>query len=693
MNMKKCLSLLTLLLLCWATLPAQLVNTGKMHVKGTMYVKGNLKMLNPTGNTDADVVSVVHNGTTAVTGNFYHDAVGNVFQKANNATGRPKGVTASTGTIKFVTNNTSGERTITTNKTVGTAATNYDRTRDYTAFPNIMIDTNDKIVVPATMGLDARTITLGTSKTGKLYLESNLIGTDKIYDASLRVTGNLVSGGSYDYTVAEGAVVIEKRVKEFREIANDDKLAATNLMPFAAPFTSMRTGYFAGNWVRSPQETDGTYLYPYANKDSDKDTYVDSDQYIVDPRATFTATKPYLIRLQVDGGTEGNHYVDLGETAGETHNIDKFVFNGTPFSNLGTVSDGTLFTGDLTADNNIKGASKNLLIGNSYTSALDGEAIATALGASSIKFNSNMYIYHHGATAYETYSMKTAADVEDIQSMSIFMISTSKNQGATATFKIGPEYQIHASGITPKLDVSTPLPLTKSLAKAAKETAEITNELALVLTPSSNPFIYDRTYITLNEKADLNSDNQDISKLSHGSSQMFQIYGTNNTGSVLQRNALPYTAEKALLSVNPAADEMEVTLTAGNAENFATDVLDLYDAKTKQTYDLKLNNEYTFTLSPGDNADRFELRFVRSTTDLDEISNSGWYAYTSGNELIVKSLTEPNLDSQAGIYSTAGVLHIQQAVNNVPEQRINISSLPAGVYMLTIQGKTVKFVK
>lgn len=662
----------------------KLVNTGAMNVKGSMYIDGDMQMKDHSSAQQS--VVLIHNGTTALSGSFYHDASGNIFKTENDAwTDRtiPRGITTSTGTFRFSKDSSGKKRYITSSDT-----TNFDRVVDYIAFPKLDINTNDSIYIPSTLGLDACIISRANDKNGILYLASNIIGST-IYDASLRITGHEGS-----YSVEPGAIVLEKRIKEFRETSGGS--ASTILMPFAAPFTNMRSGYFAGNWVRRPllDNTMNSFYYPYANEDADGDDTIDKNQYIINPYEDLVASQAYLIRLQKAGGTLDDAYAGLGITSGEnTHDKDKLIINGTPFTILGGRSEGKqLFAGDPVLSRTVqsgKSKTQNWVIGNSYTSALNGHGIAEYLMNSVASyFVTDMYIYHHGATAYETYSMwngsNIPSNIPDIHSMGIFMIAASANNNATENITIGPEYQIHTGGISGSA-VTVSNPLIKS-----RKTSE--NELTFVLTPVDNSFVFDRSTIVLSEKAEPGADSYDISKLLNPSNRLFQLYGNNNSNMALQQNALPYSAEKAFLSVSPAAEEMQCVLTVQNTGSFEKEFLELYDTKLKHWHDLKLDNTYSFVLSPGDNAERFEVHFTpRTTTGLE--TNERWYIYNTESILVAKNLDNSHEGKMVRIYNTAGILMLQSTISDSSEYRIDISNLPAGVYTFTLEEKTVKFLK
>jgi hypothetical protein len=692
MKRNKTLLILIQLLLFGSNLFAQtettnirFINTGAMNVNGTMYVQGDMQMTNVAG-ISQDVV-VLHDGTTALEGSFYHDALKNVFKTVNNGgktKTQPKGITSSTGTIKFVTNNTGKTRYI------STQSTSFDRATEYIAFPNLVIDTDDTIQVPEYLGLDARTLVRNSGKDGVLYLHSHLLkdanNESDIYDASFRVTGN---GGSY--TVTPGAVIVEKYVKEFREVAEGSP-SASHQMPFASPFENMRSGYFAGNWVRRPLFDDNasSFLYPYGNEDKNGDGFIDFDQYVIDPKEDLNTREAYILRLQRHGAGEDKEYANLLHTAGEDHNKAEFIIHGAPYPSLGDRPEPKqLFVGksvlSRTPKTN-KSATQNWLIGNSYTSALDANAIAKDLMDGHVPFSTSMYIYHHGSTGYETYDMYNnggTIDIPPIHAMSIFMIAVWKNNTVSETIEIGSQYQIHARGLMGKHGKDPNKPLRN-------ETSS--DVLTFTMNPQDNHFIYDRTAIRFSEEAQLGMDEQDLAKLINKSNRLFQLYGNNGSSSELQQNALPYGAKEARLNVNPPAAEIPCVLSVEDAYAVNTEEVLLYDTQLNLLRDLRVSDSYTFISSPEDNPERFIVYFVpQEMTGIDS-PKTGWYHWNNKQTLTVKDIDESLISSPISIYASTGVMVINQTAGN-QETEIDIQSLPYGVYILSLGGKTIKFIK
>ena len=276
-----------------------------------------------------DGVKVTQAGTTELGGNFYHDARTNIFDLDQKTAATPYPSTPSNGVFRFIT--TRGANVL-RYITPTDDDDSFDRGLYYAAFPNIEIATDDSIVLPATMGIDARTLKrIGTS-LGTMVLRSKAVGTKSV-DASLRITSN---GASADL-VTLGAVVVERDMTIYRT----DDLLGDNTNPvfaFATPYKDTQySGYYAGNWVRTPsKDADGHVRYVLANQPSAANTAViDRSQYIIDPLITLKAATPYLIQprpanfsYQQLADENGLMITGQGDPTVAAYNKQKFYFNG-----------------------------------------------------------------------------------------------------------------------------------------------------------------------------------------------------------------------------------------------------------------------------------------------------------------------------------------------------------------------------
>ena len=711
--------------LAQANEPIQLLNTGAMNVDGYMHVQGSVQMRS-IENSDRAVV-VRHDGVTHITGNFWQDAAGNVFEVTDehweNNRSRAIGINPSaTGWIHFVDRQgatTPGERTIA--PSIRAAA--FDRRVDYVAFPGIRVATRDEIIVPPQMGIDAREIRRSgiTDPTeGVMILESDVIG-DTQWNASLRVTG--VAANAADRLVDADAVVVHKHIWHFRQTGAAQQ-TATPFMPFAAPYWDMRAAYFAGHWVRRPIFVNdrNSVTAPLGNRAGapPNNAFIGRDQFIegvhepmgfqareataragmqtLDERRLNVTRQGYLVQFQPQGvNPDDANILNVTIGAGEhTDDAERLYFDGNPFPNVVAIErrpNRQLFAGQPImrehTGNSPVVTVQNWLVGNSFTSGLNTRAIAEFLASHSGAFDA-IWLFPHGSTAYIPLSLNDlTTDTrfnEDIQAMGIFVVRAN-NGGTSIPVEIGPEFQVHTGGI------SSFVTAPASARQAGLRTMQEQNSgLTFVLTPEHNPLMFSRSEILFSADANLDADDLDMVAVG-GNTSMFQLFGTNNATARLQRNALPHTAEMALLGVAPAVDEMWVTLTAIGVEDFP--MVDLYDRQTGHfIQDLTANNRYTFLLSPNDDPNRFEVRFAprNGTVDIEDTHLASWSIFNNRSELTVSGLNYSLIGETMRIFNAAGILHIQQPITGTVEH-INIQDLPSGVYLITIQGRTERFVK
>ena len=644
------------------------VNTGKMHVAAN---SNNASLFIPDGVLTDKTSSIVQNGITVIGGNFYQNATTPAFSVGTNS------FTNSSGTVRFITNHSSQQRRIavwsgnasiparysTSNPTTGNF---FARSSAYVAFPSIEIATADTIYIPAVMGMDATNI-VRTSSTGTLYLESNPLGGAQIYEASLRVIGNIVTAG---------AVVIEKYVLPFR----DKPDANTYLYPFATPYTNQRAGYFAGNWVRAPRaDANGHYTYPFANKKDAVQNYIEESQYVRWADDPLYVSDPYLIRLQPDGYAYDLPFVI---TSGEDHDLNKFIFNGKPY-NLPFIAEqkitGILYSRAPAA----AGTKYQWLIGNSYTSAISIDLLHDAITNSSTTFSNLLYIYPHGATSYEAYNLTTDfGNIPDIPAMSVFMlIVASSNTNTSQAFTITPNMQVHGKGFAD--DGTGPF-----LSLAQSE-----SQLTFRLTPEDNPYIYDQTRIILQEGNSLILRNLAIEKPLNTASDYFQLYSGNEI-QPLSKNVLPENISKTSLFVSPPKHTLSCRLTVSGIETLSTETLLLYDSKLDIWTDLLLSEDYIFESEPQDDSDRFTVYF-KSPTGLDSVETAQISAFCKDGYLYLNDLTSATLGSRLLIYNTSGLLLHETEIDSYPNYNTSVS-VPSGVYVAKIIGEQpaiIKFIK
>ena len=651
------------------------LNTGKMYVapgststKVALYIPDAMRHLGAS-------VELIQNGITELGGNFYQDATNNIFPINVSTT-----LTTSTGKFRFVGAHAGVNRYITTQSA---AISTFDRGADYIAFPTIEIDTNDSIVIPGRMGIDASSIRILNSKTGKLILRSEVVGINA-YDASLRIT----SPGTSASLVDAGAVVVERDMTTYRPSNK-----STQLFGFATPFKNTQlSGYFAGNWLRRPL-ANGTYghtAYIYGNKDTAPvDNVIDDDQYIYLAAEKLVPGQAYFVKPRPDSYS----YNDLksqsglwytGENNLSAYDKGKFSFNGkvytvTPYREQ-LFADDVLFSNSI--NNNALPSTVNWLIGNSYTCPISISLLKDAIDNSALVFSPYIYVYPAGAMTYQPFNLNggiQTINLEEIPAMTPFMIRVSKGQAQNGSLSITKSMLRHASVAHNNPEKTRAASNVKSSASA------VVNQVVFKVYPSDNANIYDVASIGLRADASTGSDSYDMAKAYVNDDNIFQLYTLSSTQTKLSSNGLPLTADSITLALAPSKYGGNYVLSTKYAETLTTEGLWIYDTKTKTTTDMKTSS-YSFTSEATDIVNRFLITFRRPVITENETAISGLNMYCSNDKVIIKQLTSSDMGSTLKILDVQGKVLRDITVSNYPEMTVNISDFMPGVYVASLRG-------
>lgn len=655
------------------------VNTGMMNVHSggengvALYVPFGVK-------TTSANASIQINGEMNIGGHFYQNATSPAFRVDPATT---FGTAFSDGIVRFV-KNWGIDRLITSDN----LATTYNRGASYIAFPNVRVSTNDPIILPARMGMDAKTFKKEGLFTGKLTLRSDRI-VDNVYDASLRITGS----GSSSQLVDPGIVIVEREMSYYRsESAGQEKIFG-----FASPFSgTQKSGYFAGNWVRRPiasSET-GHTQFIFGNQQDLSGTIL-ANQYISNPMEALQPKQAYLIRprptgydYRLLGNTNGLSITSGGtEVVGSSYNQAKFTFNGSVYTLAG-------YTEQLFAEENTfqsptivsTSSTINWLIGNSYTAPISVKKLIDAMAASPLKFSPNIWVLPAGSTTYQVYPISGSGsgiivqNLDEIPAMSIFMIRvlSGTNQGS---FSVTRDMQRHAN-------VTHSVPLRAPRAAASG----FVDQVVFRVSPADNNQMYDLAAIGIRSGAQTGSDAFDLSKV-YNSSDVFQLYTLSSQNNRLSANGIPPGTNKVYMGFRPVSMVADFEITAEHVETLSSEGLWLEDKKEKQIIDFKQQSFYSFSSSPEDAEDRFVVHFVSPWfTSLETQLTSELLIYLRDNNLIVENLQEEDINSEIRILDSSGKLISSMVVSQVPviEERF---SFDKGVYLFHIKGKRNKVIK
>jgi hypothetical protein len=701
--MKKTLLIVTMGLAVTATVFAQGTDPNAIITTnmGALYVGADAIIYNKGGilAKAQSAINIQGTGKIITTGNFVQDATTTAFLVDGN------GQAVSTGTFVFrdtyydATNattiaNTARKRKITTSNN----ATTHNRGTQYVAFPNILLETNDTVVLTAYMGMDARSIK--RTGTGVLLLASEAIG-GTVWDASLR----LPTATATD--VPAGIVAIERWVRSYRD--------AGGMFPFASPYTNQRSGYFAGNWVRKPLPNPAEYTdYPLANG-ADGAGVIYPFFYVVNAQEPFEVGRPYLIKPQAAGFNYANidfvltdNVATIGSGVGggydnSNHDKNKFLFNGNPY-NLGwqaeqIVTDQPLYNKNLPSSNSTH---KFIVIGNSYSAPISVEKLNAYIGATTTQpaIYTTMYVFPAGSQSYYSFNRKdpgvNAWDIAHIPSQSVFMLEhrAGKKGGQFTIDRSLVEHSKRSNNILAGENGLLPPPPPPAPSARQRAVSDVVkpNLLRFAVSPADNESVYDLTAVFVREDAAIGSDKYDMAKTYNLDSQSFMLFMTDANASKQQQMGVPAETESVNMSFRPTnkLGTVNYTLTASNVENMQTEAVQLQDVQTGIFQDLRLNPVYEFVAEADDAMNRFVVHFVpvmttpEVTTGIaNDGTEKGIYAFCTANVLNVINLNAAT-DRTIQVLDIQGRIITQQTVNNeTMKLQLNLAN---GIYFVRVQG-------
>lgn len=655
------------------------VNTGLMNIHSggingvAMYIPNAMRHVGGSAN-------IILNGEINLGGDFYQDASTTVFKTDESVS---TSAAYSNGTFRFV-KSWGQPRAISSNL----LTTSYDRGESYVAFPHIRIATNDTVILPAKMGIDALSLKRDAGYTGYVVLKSDRYADD-VYDASLRITG---SGNSADLVDA-GAVIIEREMSYYRSLAGVDKLFG-----FATPFYNTQlSGYFAGNWVRRPvaDPVTGHTRYVFGNE-QDGFGVILASQYVYNPIEKLKPGQAYLIRPRPDGF----RYADLQSqnglsvTDGDTTAYDqnKFVFNGKVYA-LSAYEE-QLFAQDTVFKSphiTTTTSTINWLVGNSYTSPVGTKQLIDAMSASPLKFSPYIWVYPAGSSTYQSYKITgtdniIVQDLQEIPAMSVFMLRvlSGTNPGS---FTITKDMQRHAK-VAHSVSLRSPAAVKSKMSEGAID------QVRFRVSPTDNNLVYDVAAIGLRTNAQTGSDGYDMTKV-YSEADVFQLYSLSSADAKLSANGVPPNTEQVRLCFRPVSTTIEFNLRADDVESLSSEGLWLEDKIADKIIDLKMNRNYIFTSYPDDAEDRFVVYFVPpGNTGLndEEMSGEKIKAYVENENLILDNLTMNDLGAGILVFDALGKMMSSHTIGTYPTIQIPFSH-ESGVYMAQLKGSRNSIIK
>lgn len=656
-----------------------LVTTGKMCVtaispeRTVLFVAGDYQTaVNP--HVENLIVNTLQDGKTVITGNFVHDAQGNAFSSES------KGVFAFSDAFAGQAGRV--DRYITS---TAIEQAHFDRNLNYVAFPRLEIDLRSNLRVPGRMGIDASSVVRKGADAGKLWLlseagEQNL----RAYDASLRVNS------SDDKAIEAGSVVVERYIGCYRPDPNADVLT----FPFSSPFEDLRSGYFAGQWIRSvryDQANYGNVSYTYGNDpDPSNPSVIDKNRYVIDPTQELQVSHAHYVTLKPAGFAYDDLPLIVESTGDKDFSDNLYRFDGKVY-NLEQKTDKKLFYREELFRASVPGnlnKTINWVIGNSYTSALDMRKLVAKMDASGLKFDPSIYVYLPGSNSWSLYPcdlyrdaaaggggiVQPAVPLSEIPAMSIFMVRVSRSNTQSGTLVIDKSCCVHSNHSHSGLRSNGYYP-----------------EIVLHLSGTGNPGVSDHLIAALRPDADATSDSRNLTKIQNPLPEAFHIYTLSAKNAPLSVRVLPKETKSIPLYIQPSKYIRDYTLTWSRQESLQEVWLE--DLKTGQLYDLHQTEALRFEAGVQEDALRFTLHFTpkeSSAIDTPALDAIGLH-YASG-ALTISSLSEADAGSMLSVVDMQGRVVLKRSLR-ADDMRIDLTALSSGVYFARIDGSRTASLK
>ena len=663
-----------------------LVNAGKMYVSSSgaannIYVLGSVRMVD-----GVIPVNIVQQGVTKLTGHFYQDCAGNVFNTD------ASGIGTSTGTITFT--GEAFDKEITT-----TSLPAFNRSDNYIAFPNVQIDMNKNLILPSRMAADMDKLEVSNGKTGKLWLKSTNDGSDeigRIYDASLRFpkrSGDADNTGTQSAKAPAGKIVVERAIDGYR----GDTRGQGVIFPFATPFfETQRSGYFAGNWVHRPvRDASHHTQYVYGDKAIPGTDLISRDQFVTDPLEKLAAGQAYLIKplgltefpdlvkdydfaLQITGA---------GAPTVDDYKKTMFVFDGSVYKlpqedeqlNLMPIFDATV--------SSVKNKAVRILIGNSYTAPLDLKKISLYLyNHPSLYISRNIQVYvPHQTPGYVPYDIlqhiqgKVSAPSlltnHTIPGMGVFMIILHDGYNSTGNLKIDRSFLTHDNN-----------------PHNLRSATGFYDEILFTLKSEYYSQTEDRAAIGFRAGAKETRDDLDMVKSKSDILETGPVLYTLSSDNVnLASNAIPAGTSNVRLCIESNHKESDrCRLHFSRQESLNTECVILEDKFTGRFIDLRDLEYYDFTLYPGEQKDRFVVHFTMPT-NINDMNTQALRIFYNNRTQTLEVIGITGKDDKSALIVTDTQGRILKKENLKESHKLD--NLTEGTYIAKIIGESCVVLK
>lgn len=331
----------------------------------------------------------------------------------------------------------------------------------------------------------------------------------------------------------------------------------------------------------------------------------------------------------------GNSWLGLGEQTNTP--LDETVGYMVYYTSNKTVNyEGPMNNGNFSPSvtyAGLEGGNNFSLVPNPYPSAIDWHAFAPG---DKTNIGNTIWIFNNGN--YATYTWDGA--------------NSSSTNGGSRYIAPGQAFFVQTTGSSPALNMSNNI-RTHSDSPFLKDTDSPLNQLRIAASANG---VSDEVLLGFrNQASDDYHPNEDALKIygSSGAPQLFTISGNKK----LSANFMDQPAGPASVKLGFDCDFAgDYALSFSQLEAFPQSVsIYLTDELTSQTVNLRQQTNYNFVHNPGNNPERFTLKFG-GTIGIEEPSNEKVQVWFNGNTLIINADEQTGSNSMIEVFNTTGQL-------------------------------------
>lgn len=217
-----------------------------------------------------------------------------------------------------------------------------------------------------------------------------------------------------------------------------------------------------------------------------------------------------------------------------------------------------------------------------------------------------------------------------------------------------------------------------------KEAPVVTNNLSIALSSVSRNCIASDMNIKFGDMGSAKMVKGDVGKLFNSYAEG-DLYTKSSDGKNVSVKCLQPVSGTATVPVFVKANNTaSMKFGAGNISSFNANAgIILVDRKTNTTQDLRINPEYTFTTTVGDDDHRFDILFSNVLNGVNDQKGSAFKIYSSGKSIVIVN-DQTNGSGSVTICDMLGRELMQKSLSYNTVNNIN-TNLSTGYYIVTVR--------